>query len=426
MKNVIPAMLLLCCNFAIYANSDPATSAEVEDNENVVFAFGSYELYDAEDDSLISTFSGDSDITFYLDQLGSQQLLTLRAIEPASPTTQSVKFATVGNSEADWIENNAPWAYKGDASGDYTGWQFTAGTSVQFTVTYHDANNAGGTLLGTDTFTINFEQTTPPPPSFSLRINAGGPALTHNGESFTADQYAVGGSSYSNTSAQVSALYQTEHSGSARTFDYAIPLTNGDYDVKLHFAEIYWGATGGGPLGSAQRVFDVSIEGNLVLDDYDIIADVNTETPVIKTFSVTVTDGTLNLNFDGTNAAGGTDQAKVSAIEVVSASSGSGGTSPWVENGTDIYYDGGNVGIGTSSPDEKLAVNGIIHAKEVRVDLAGWPDYVFENDYELPSLEEVAEHIKQKGHLINIPSARQVEANGAYLGEMNKLLLEKV
>jgi hypothetical protein len=38
----------------------------------------------------------------------------------------------------------------------------------------------------------------------------------------------------------------------------------------------------------------------------------------------------------------------------------------------------GRVGIGTETPTELLAVNGTIHAKEVRVDLVGWPDYVFE------------------------------------------------
>jgi hypothetical protein len=39
------------------------------------------------------------------------------------------------------------------------------------------------------------------------------------------------------------------------------------------------------------------------------------------------------------------------------------------------------VGIGTTTPDAKLAVNGTIHAREVKVDLAGWPDYVFEKYY---------------------------------------------
>ncbi|MEC7265770.1 MAG: hypothetical protein VXW38_18670 [Bacteroidota bacterium] len=86
----------------------------------------------------------------------------------------------------------------------------------------------------------------------------------------------------------------------------------------------------------------------------------------------------------------------------------------------------GNVGIGTTSPDAKLAVNGNIHAKEVKVDLTGWPDYVFKTGYDLPTLEAVETHIKEKGHLINIPSANEVEENGIELGEMNKLLLEKI
>ena len=90
----------------------------------------------------------------------------------------------------------------------------------------------------------------------------------------------------------------------------------------------------------------------------------------------------------------------------------------------------GNIGIGTENaplnPAEKLAVNGLIHAKEVKVDLIGWPDYVFANDYKLPSLNDVEKQIKDKGHLLNIPNAKEVETNGVLLGEMNKKLLEKV
>ena len=89
-------------------------------------------------------------------------------------------------------------------------------------------------------------------------------------------------------------------------------------------------------------------------------------------------------------------------------------------------HGNGRVGIGTTSPDAKLAVNGNIHAKEVKVDLVGWPDYVFTKGYDLPPLAEVEQHILEKGHLINIPSAKEVEANGIQLGEMNKLLLEKI
>ncbi|WP_010518691.1 tail fiber protein [Croceivirga radicis] len=91
-----------------------------------------------------------------------------------------------------------------------------------------------------------------------------------------------------------------------------------------------------------------------------------------------------------------------------------------------IIKGNGNVGIGTTSPDSKLAVNGNIHAKEVKIDLVGWPDYVFKDDHNLPTLEEVEKHIKEKGHLPNIPSAKEVEENGVELGEMNRLLLEKI
>lgn len=117
----------------------------------------------------------------------------------------------------------------------------------------------------------------------------------------------------------------------------------------------------------------------------------------------------------------------------VSATSGGGGDpsgggeTVWASgSNNNIYYNDGNVGIGTTTPDEKLAVNGNIHAREVRVDLNGWPDYVFKDGYQLPTLAKVQQHIKEKGHLPNIPSAKEVEENGIELGEMNKLLLEKI
>lgn len=90
------------------------------------------------------------------------------------------------------------------------------------------------------------------------------------------------------------------------------------------------------------------------------------------------------------------------------------------------WIDAGNVGIGTKTPDSKLTVNGKIHTKEVKVDLNGWSDFVFENDYDLPTLEEVEKHIEEKGHLKGIPSAKEVKENGIFLGEMDAKLLQKI
>ena len=86
----------------------------------------------------------------------------------------------------------------------------------------------------------------------------------------------------------------------------------------------------------------------------------------------------------------------------------------------------GNVGIGTETPIDKLSVNGKIRAQEIKVETANWSDYVFAKDYQLPSLKETEQYIKDKGHLPDIPSAEEVHANGVDLGEMNAKLLKKI
>jgi hypothetical protein len=87
----------------------------------------------------------------------------------------------------------------------------------------------------------------------------------------------------------------------------------------------------------------------------------------------------------------------------------------------------GNIGIGTINPDAKLAVKGTIHSEEVKVDLnVPAPDYVFEKNYILRPLAEVETYINQNKHLPEVPAAKEMEANGVNLGEMNMLLLKKV
>lgn len=91
------------------------------------------------------------------------------------------------------------------------------------------------------------------------------------------------------------------------------------------------------------------------------------------------------------------------------------------------YNRDGNVGIGTWNPMAKLAVDGNILAKEIKVktDITV-PDYVFEPDYNLSSLGEIASYVKVNKHLPEIPSAKEISRDGLDLAEMNLLLLKKV
>ena len=86
---------------------------------------------------------------------------------------------------------------------------------------------------------------------------------------------------------------------------------------------------------------------------------------------------------------------------------------------TPYYPDGGF----------KLYVQDGIRTERVKVDIAsqnGWADYVFDEDYEMMSIQELEAYIQEHKHLPGVPSAEEVVENGVDLGEMNKILLEKI
>ena len=86
----------------------------------------------------------------------------------------------------------------------------------------------------------------------------------------------------------------------------------------------------------------------------------------------------------------------------------------------------GNVGIGILSPNEKLAVNGLIRARDVKLQSANWPDYVFEEGYNIGTLKGLESYIKTNKHLPEMPSAKEVETNGIAVSEMLKLQQKKI
>nr|WP_299340997.1 fibronectin type III domain-containing protein [Allomuricauda sp.] len=129
--------------------------------------------------------------------------------------------------------------------------------------------------------------------------------------------------------------------------------------------------------------------------------------------------------------AAGNESANSNVLNITTDAPSGGGNSGngtvWSETNSVASYDG-QVAVGRSTVPTgyKLAVEGKIRSREVRVDQDNWPDYVFEDDYDLPSIEEVERFIKTKGHLLNIPSAQEIEENGVPLGKMDKLLLQKI
>jgi hypothetical protein len=88
----------------------------------------------------------------------------------------------------------------------------------------------------------------------------------------------------------------------------------------------------------------------------------------------------------------------------------------------------GNVGIGTTNPGSfKLAVEGKIAARGVKVTTTAFADYVFEPTYKLRPLSNVESYINENKHLPGMPSAKEVEKEGGFeLGTMNVKLLEKI
>lgn len=116
------------------------------------------------------------------------------------------------------------------------------------------------------------------------------------------------------------------------------------------------------------------------------------------------------------------------------------GTSPLhinpLGNNVILNKDGGNVGIGTQNPDQKLTVKGKIHAEDVVVDMNVPADYVFQKyfdgqssirpDYQMPTLQELESFVKENKHLPEIPSGEVIAKDGVNLGDFQMKLLQKI
>ena len=232
--------------------------------------------------------------------------------------------------------------------------------------------------------------------------------------------------------------------------------------TKLH---VIGGQDAGLDLGSHGYIMTGELlSANLILDDNEILARNGiTESDL----SIQRDGGNLLLcGLDEGNVGIGVTSAPVSRLQIVDGANASYATNGYLVTGdlaganivmdnneilarsnggaSDLFLqqDGGDlilcanengaVGIGlltgASIPaGSLLAVDGKITCEEVLVKLSeNWPDYVFARDYPLAPLSEVKSYIEEHQHLPGIPNAATIQDEGIELGEMQRMMMEKI
>ena len=260
-----------------------------------------------------------------LAQTGKQ--LNIRAdVATTGTPTKSVRFNFDGNPTFK-IESLAPYAIAGDTNNgkDFLPWTPALGTHTLVVTPYESASGTGvrgaGKML---TFEVIDSSQTPgqsasgvPDSSQSaaplsiIRVNAAGPQYIDAARGlvrvadtgFSASTKSTGAFAVGGTLDDP--LYYTRRYGSKFTFTQL--AENGRYNLTLHFAEPTFTATG-------KRVFDVSAEGQLVIDNLDLFKSAGAKKAYTKTIPITITDGALNVSF-----AASINNAIISAIELTPA-----------------------------------------------------------------------------------------------------------
>ncbi len=230
--------------------------------------------------------------------------LVLGAIALACPGSARSAAATFA-----WDANTEPTlggykVYYGTSSRAYTtnvnvgNWTSCTISGLTEGRTYYFAATAYNTAGLESSYSSEVSYTVPgvvtPPPSssaVSFAVNAGGPQYTAGSIAYSADTKYSGGRAYqssatiSGTSDQT--LYRTQRLGN---FSYNIPLANGNYNLTLKFAEL-------SIKSRSRRVFNVLVGGRVVISRLDVYARAGANRAYDVTIPVSVTSGTLNIQF---------------------------------------------------------------------------------------------------------------------------------
>jgi len=141
--------------------------------------------------------------------------------------------------------------------------------------------------------------------------------VDHAGKLWNPDTYFAGGTAMQSAvqhiwRTQDPIIYRTSRQGD---FSYNIPLKPGMYELRLHFAETQYGPENAGGGGEGSRTMTVTVNGETLLHDFDVLADAGGErTAEVKVFyNVSpASDGQMHLNFSA-----GSGTAMLSAIEIL-------------------------------------------------------------------------------------------------------------
>ena len=191
--------------------------------------------------------------------------------------------------------------------------KFTGTDTFTYTSLDHTSDGFLESTIGEVSITINDypgSQTGAEQGTLIKAINIGSDEsfTTTDGIVFEADTTGIGNrfeNSQPVDNTDADPLYQTE-AWTSKSLSYNFHLAAGVYTVNLHFAEIWSGA-----FQEDGRVFDVILEGNPVEENIDIFSEVGSSTAIVKSYTVEVTDG--NLNIDLTK---GIQHPKLSALEI--------------------------------------------------------------------------------------------------------------
>lgn len=167
-----------------------------------------------------------------------------------------------------------------------------------------DGRSATLTVAGQN---LNISQSgAAPVPVFpGIRVNCGGPGFTDSFGRFWAGDES--GNQTKTTAgiggADFPTLYQSER-WAADSLQYSFPVPNGSYNVRLKFAELYLTRPG-------QRTFNIVINGNTVLYNFDVFGEAGRNRAIDKTFPVPVSGGQITIQLVALEG-----NPKVNAIEI--------------------------------------------------------------------------------------------------------------